>query len=71
MQIPEYDGESYTMRDVDYDETFLRAFELKDVKRRLKLTEYIMYNKAKHKMKLEELGKDELYEYMKKEDKKD
>ena len=23
MQIPEYDGESYTMRDVDYDETFL------------------------------------------------
>lgn len=45
--------------------------ELKDVKRRLKLTEYIMYNKAKHKMKLEELGKDELYEYMKKEDKKD
>ena len=42
--------------------------ELKDVKRKLKLTEYIIYNKAKDKLKLRELGKDELYEYTKKED---
>ena len=41
--------------------------ELDDVKRRLKLTEYIMYNKIKNKLKLKELGKDELYEYTKKE----
>ena len=41
--------------------------ELDDVKRRLKLTEYIMYNKIKNKLKLKQLGKDELYEYTKKE----
>ena len=42
--------------------------ELKDVRRKLKLTEYIIYNKAKNKLKLKELGKGELYEYTKKED---
>ena len=42
--------------------------ELKDVKRKLKLTEYIIYNKAKNKLKLKELGKGELFEYSKKED---
>ena len=42
--------------------------ELKDIKRKLKLTEYIIYNKAKNKLKLKELGKGELYEYTKKED---
>ena len=43
--------------------------ELKDIKRKLKLTEYIIYNKAKNKLKLKELGKGELYEYTKKEEK--
>ena len=43
--------------------------ELKDIKRKLKLTEYIIYNKAKNKLKIKELGKGELYEYSKKEEK--
>ena len=42
--------------------------ELKDVKRKLKLTEYIIYNKAKDKLKFKEMGKGELYEYTKKKD---
>ena len=41
--------------------------ELQDVKRKLKLTEYIIYNKAKNKLKLKELGKGELFEYTKKQ----
>ena len=41
--------------------------EIDDIKRRLKLTEYIMYNKIKNKLKMKQLGKDELYEYTKKE----
>ena len=44
--------------------------ELKDIRRKLKLTEYIIYNKAKKRLKLKELGQDELYEYASKEDKK-
>ncbi len=43
--------------------------ELKDIKRKLKLTEYIIYNKAKNILKIKELGKGELYEYSKKEEK--
>ena len=43
--------------------------ELKDIRRKLKLTEYIIYNKAKKRLKLKELGQDELYEYASKEDK--
>ena len=42
--------------------------ELKDVKRKLKLTEYIIYSKAKDKLKFKEMGKGELYEYTKKKD---
>ena len=42
--------------------------EFKDIKRKLKLTEYIVYNKAKNKLKLENLKKRELYEYSKKKD---
>ena len=41
--------------------------EYKDIKRKYKLTEYIVYNKAKNKLKFENLKKDELYEYLKKE----
>ena len=41
--------------------------ELQDVKRKLKLTECIIYNKAKNKLKLKELGKGELFEYTKKQ----
>ena len=42
--------------------------EFTDIKRKLKLTEYIVYNKAKNKLKLENLKKKELYEYSKKKD---
>ena len=41
--------------------------EYKDIKRKFKLTEYIVYNKFKNKLKLENLEKQELYEYLKKE----
>ena len=41
--------------------------EYKDIKRKFKLTEYIVYNKFKNKLKLENLKKQELYEYLKKE----
>ena len=38
---------------------------IEDIKKRLKLTEYIVYNNAKRKLLLEELGKNELYEFNK------
>ena len=41
--------------------------EYKDIKRKFKLTEYIVYNKFKNKLKFENLEKQELYEYLKKE----
>ena len=43
----------------------LNKIEIDDVKKRLKLTEYIVYNNAKRKLMLEELGKNELYEFNK------
>ena len=42
--------------------------EFTDIKRKLKLTEYIVYNKAKNKLKFENLERKELYEYSKKKD---
>ena len=42
----------------------LNKIEIEDVKKRLKLTEYIVYNNAKRKLMFEELGKKELYEYV-------
>ena len=43
----------------------LNKIEIDDVKKRLKLTEYIVYNNAKRKLMLEELWKNELYEFNK------
>ena len=43
----------------------LNKIESDDVKKRLKLTEYIVNNNAKRKLMLEELGKNELYEFNK------
>ena len=40
----------------------LNNIELEDIKKRLKLTEYIVYNNAKRQLLYEELGKNELYE---------
>ena len=40
----------------------IQNIEIEDVKKRLKLTEYIVYNNAKRKIIFEELGKNELYE---------
>ena len=40
----------------------LNKIEIEDVKKRLKLTEYIVYNNAKRRLMFEELGKNELYE---------
>ena len=40
----------------------LNIIEVEDVKKRLKLTEYIVFNNAKRKLMFEELGKNELYE---------
>ena len=40
----------------------LNEIEIEDVKKRLKLTEYIVYNNARRKLMFEEIGKNELYE---------
>ena len=40
----------------------IQNIEIEDVKKRLKLTEYIVYNNAKRKIIFDELGKNELYE---------
>ena len=42
----------------------INKIEIEDVKKRLKLTEYIVYNNARRKLMFEELGKKELYEYV-------
>jgi hypothetical protein len=42
----------------------INLIEVEDVKKRLKLTEYIVFNNARRKLMFEELGKNELYEYV-------
>ena len=42
----------------------LNEIEFEDVKKRLKLTEYIVYNNAKRKLLYKEIGKNELYEFV-------
>ena len=40
----------------------IKGIEIEDVKKRLKLTEYIVYNNAKRRKMFEDIGKNELYE---------
>ena len=40
----------------------IKGIEVEDVKKRLKLTEYIVYNNAKRRKMFEDIGKNELYE---------
>ena len=42
----------------------INLIEVEDVKKRLKLTEYIVFNDARRKLMLEESGKNELFEYV-------
>ena len=42
----------------------INLIEVADVKKKLKLTEYIVFNHAKRKLMFEELGKNELFEYV-------